>query len=142
MLVTTSKRESSFPLAATTALKCVVCKRAFDFTTGEAAIVLRHVAYYYDLVHDGECLERALDWIFVEPGYDCAAFGRDQERLRIVRAGNRWALVEHADGWCRLEVIARQDEWEDEPGGLEFPEQRARLATGRGKLARQHVLSV
>src|SRR5262249_15293152 len=94
MFVTTSKRESSFPSAPATALKCVVCKRPFDFTSGEAAIVLRHVAYYYDLVHDGACLEQALDWIFVEPGYDCAAFGRDLERRSIVRAGNAWALVE------------------------------------------------
>lgn len=142
MPVTTSKRESSFPLTGATRLKCVVCKRGFDFTSGESAIVLRHVAYYYDLAHDGECLMRALEWIFVEPDYDCAAFARDQQRLRILRAGNSWALVEHADGWCWLELIARDADWEDEPGGLEFPEQRDRVAVRQARLARQHVLSV
>jgi hypothetical protein len=139
--VTASKRRSTPPLAATTTLKCVVCKRGFDFTAGEVAIVLRHVAYYYDFAHEGECLARALDLIFPEPDYDCAAFGLDQERLRVVRAERDWALVEHADGSCRLEVIAREAGWEDEPGAAEFPEQRAATVTRRGRLARQHVLT-
>lgn len=142
MTVTTSKRHSSPLLEGTTDMKCVVCRREFDFASGESAIVLRHVAYYYDFAHDGQCLARALDWIFPEPDYDCAAFSSDQERLRVLGAGRCWALVEHADGSCRLEVIARAAGWEDEPGGAEFPEQRARLTTGRGRLARQHVLSV
>lgn len=141
MLVTTSRHDSTHSLVVTTALKCVVCKREFNFTAGESAIVLNHVAYYYDFVHEGQCLARALDWIFPEPGYDGAAFARDQERLRIVRAERGWALVEHADGSCRLEVIARESGWEDEPGGAEFPEQRARRLTGKGRLARHHVLS-
>ena len=142
MFVTTSKRDSAPTLSTTTELKCVVCKRGFDFSAGDAAIVLRHVAYYYDFAHEGKCLARALDWIFPEPDYDCAAFSRDQERLRILGAGRCWALVEHADGSCRLEVIAREAGWEDEPGGAEFPEQRARTTAGRGRLARQHVVSV
>jgi hypothetical protein len=139
--VTTPKRHSVPPIAATTTLKCVVCKRAFDFTAGEVAIVLRHVAYYYDFAHEGDCLARALDLIFPEPDYDCAAFGVDQERLRVVRAERDWALVEHADGSCRLEVIAREAGWEDEPGGAEFPERRPATLARRGRLARQHVRS-
>jgi hypothetical protein len=110
-------------VSATTALKCVVCKREFDFNAGESAIVLRHVAYYYDFAHDGQCLARALELIFPEPDYDCAAFSCDLERLRILGAGRCWALVEHADGASRLEAISREAGWEDEPGGAEFPEQ-------------------
>ena len=128
-------------MLATTGLKCFVCKRPFDFTAGESAIVLHHVAYYYDFVHAGQCLAVALDLIFPEPDYDGAAFGPDQERLRIVGAERGWALVEHADGSVRLEVIARETGWENEPGGAEFPEKRARRASGQGRLARQHVLS-
>jgi len=141
VLVTTSKPHSAPPLATTTTLKCVVCHRQFDFTAGEVAIVLRHVAYYYDFAHEGECLARALDSIFPEPDYDCAAFGLDQERLRVVGAERGWALVEHADGSCQLEVIAREAGWEAEPGGAEFPEQRTVRPTRRGRLARQHVVS-
>ena len=139
MPVTTSQHHSTPRVAATTELQCVVCKRRFDFTAGEAAVVLRHVAYYYDFAHEGQCLARALEWIFPEPDYDCAAFSQDQERLHIVRTERDWALVEHADGSCRLEVIAREAGWETEPGGAEFPERRARMTTGRSRLARQHV---
>jgi len=139
--VTTTKPTSAPPLAATTTLNCVVCHQTFDFAAGEVAIVLRHVAYYYDFAHEGECLARALDLIFPEPDYDCAAFGLDQERLRVVSAERGWALVEHADGSCRLEVIAREAGWEEEPGAAEFPEQRTVRPTRRGRLARQHVVS-
>lgn len=139
MPVTTSNPNATPPLVVTAELKCVVCKRGFDFIGGEVAIVLRHVAYYYDFAHDGQCLATALDWIFPEPGYDGAAFGLDQARLRIVRAERGWALVEHADGSYRLEVIARELGWENEPGGAEFPEHRTRLASRNVRLARQHV---
>jgi len=126
-----------------TPLRCLVCGRPFDFDSGESAIVLRHVAYYYDFVHDRQCLTSALERIFPEPGYDCAAFGCDRERIRVVRArpldarapGQRGqvyattsveslrycALIEHADGGCRLEQIVREAELADEPGGAEFP---------------------
>jgi hypothetical protein len=133
------------------ALQCVVCGRAFDFAAGEAAVVLRHVAYGYDFVHDGPCLAAARAWIFAEPGYDVAAFGRDPERRRVLaadpadgwaavvpetparRAAGRpvrfeplrwWALVEHRDGTRRVEGVVRDDEWLDEPGGAELPEAR------------------
>ena len=107
--VTTSQHHSTPRVAATTELQCVVCKRRFDFTAGEAAVVLRHVAYYYDFAHEGR-VSGACTGAGSSPshGYDCAAFSQDQERLRIVRAERDWALVEHADGWCRLEVIARE----------------------------------
>jgi len=67
-------------------LRCVVCKRPFQFTRGEAAVVLRHVAYYYDFAHAGRCLAAAFEQIFPEPGYDCAAFGPDHERARVLCA--------------------------------------------------------
>src|SRR5215831_6015096 len=37
-------------------LHCVVCQQAFDFAAQEAALVLRHVAYGYDSVHDTPAL--------------------------------------------------------------------------------------
>ena len=142
---TISEQRSQRPLERATQLQCVVCKRGFDFASGEAAIVLRHVAYYYDFVHAGNCLSVALDWVFVEPGYDSAEFGPDRERVGILRAEpdeirqtsgiasseplRYRALVEHSDGSCWLEVIVRQVGWEAEPGGAEFPEERATLCT-------------
>jgi len=143
--MTISEQRSQRPLGRAPQLQCLVCKREFDFASGETAIVLRHVAYYYDFVHAGTCLATALDSIFVEPGYDVAAFAPDRERNRILRAEptdtqrakavqssepvQYAALVEHADGSCWLEVIVRQVGWEAEPGGAEFPEERATVCT-------------
>jgi len=134
-----------------TLLRCIVCKGAFDFAAGETATVLRHIAYGYDFAHAGACLATALDWIFVEPGYDCPAFSVGRERVRILRtapadgwaavvpnspeqrlAGSFvsfealqcWALVEHSDGSRWVEGLIRDPEWQDEPGGAEFPEAR------------------
>jgi hypothetical protein len=131
------------------ALCCVRCRRPFDFAAGEAALVLRHVAYGHDFVHDGPCLVAVREWLFAEPGYDCAAFGRDAERRRVLasaaadgwaaalperpgrclaaRSGRFeplrwWALVELRDGTRRVEGIVRDDDWLDEPGGAMFPE--------------------
>ena len=67
-------------------MHCIVCKRPFDFAAGETARVLHHIAYYYDFAHDGDCLTTALEWIFVEPGYDRPAFGLSHERVRVIRA--------------------------------------------------------
>jgi hypothetical protein len=133
---------------ATDTLRCVVCRRPFAFASGDAALVLRHTAYGYDFVHDGPCLATAQEWLFLEPGYDRAAFGRDPERRRILEASPAtgwsavlanadqglagqaarleplrwWVLVEHRDGTQRVEGLVRDDEWLDEPGGAEFPE--------------------
>ena len=130
-------------------LRCVVCHAVFKFTELESALVLRHVAYGYDFVHEGACLDTACERIFPEPGYDCAAFGRDPERRRVLGvssaegwaailpnpavqiAGGQpvrfeslryWALVEHQDGSKRMEGLVRDEMWLDEPGGAEFPE--------------------
>jgi hypothetical protein len=110
---------------------------------------LRHVAYGYDLVHAGLCLTEACEWIFPEPDYDCAAFGRDPERRRVldvataegwaavvpnpperVIAGQPvrfeplqyWALVERQDGSRSMEGLVRDELWRDEPGAAEFLE--------------------
>ena len=128
-------------------LSCVTCHKAFDFDAGETAVVLRHVAYSYDLAHDGACLTAANTRLFVEPGFDTAAFGSDPERVRILQvapadgwfaarpetplhvlAGRLirfeplrwWALVERADGTRRFEGLARDPEWDAAEGGLEF----------------------
>jgi hypothetical protein len=45
----------------TSALRCIVCCVPFDFAAGETAVVLRHVAYGCDFVHDGPCLGAACD---------------------------------------------------------------------------------
>jgi hypothetical protein len=76
-------------------LRCVVCGHAFDFAAGESAVVMRHVAYGHDFVHDGRCLAIARDLLFAEPGYDSAALGRDPQRRRILDAGPAagWAAV-------------------------------------------------
>jgi hypothetical protein len=132
-------------------LRCLVCRQPFDFEGDEAAVVLRHVAYGHDFAHDGPCLAAARERLFPEPGYDCAAFGRDPERRRVVGAAAAaswaavlptaperladgqavrlellrcWVLVEHADGARRMEGLLRDEEWLDEPGGAEFPEAR------------------
>jgi hypothetical protein len=137
--------------APAVALQCVVCGRPFDFAAGEAAVVLRHVAYGYDFVHDGACLAAARELIFAEPGYDVPAFGRDPERRRVLAAESAdgwaavepetparreagrpvrfeplrwWALVEHQDGSRHVEGVVRDEEWLDEPGGAELPEAR------------------
>ena len=136
-------------LPVTPALRCIVCCVPFDFAAGETAVVLRHVAYGYDFVHDGPCLATACERIFPEPDYDCAAFGRDPERRRLIEvtaaegwsavlpntrerfgAGppvhfeplRYWAVVEHADGSRSMEGVVRDELWLDEPGGAEFPE--------------------
>jgi hypothetical protein len=159
MTTTTPERALSFTSTSATPVtslpsatpvtqpRCVTCGRAFDFEAGESAVVLRHVAYGYDLAHDGACLTAANDRLFLEPGFDGAAFGADPERTRIVQiapadgwfaarpetprqvlAGRLlrfeplrwWALVERDDGTRRVEGLARDSEWDDADGGLEF----------------------
>ena len=70
-------------------------RRGLDFAAGKSAVVLRHVAYGHDFVHDGRCLATARELLFAEPGYDCAALGRDPERRRVLDAGPGagWAAV-------------------------------------------------
>jgi hypothetical protein len=133
-------------------LRCLSCGRAFDFEAGESAIVVRHVAYGYDFAHAGACLDAALEQIFVEPGYDGAAYARDPQRRRVVginqpdgwsavlpESAERilsgspfrfeplrfWALVEHRDGSTRVEGVTQDEEWLDEPGSAEFVEARS-----------------
>ena len=149
-------------------LGCVVCHEPFDFINGEIAVVLRHVAYGYDFTHAGSCLETALEWIFVEPGYDTAAFSLDTERKRILsttpadgwaavmpeapervlggssvrfEALSTWALVEHVDGSRRLEGIIRDADLEGEPGGARFPEAGLRPSIGYASPADQRSAS-
>jgi hypothetical protein len=134
---------------STSALRCVVCQQPFLFEAGVSALILRHAAYGYDFVHDDPCLAAALERIFPEPGYDCAAFGRDRQRRRVLGVAPAegciavlarvpeatvvglgvhtepllcWALVEHQDGTTYIEGVVRDVEWLDEPGGAEFPE--------------------
>jgi len=132
-------------------VRCLSCGRVFDFEAGETATVLRHVAYGYDFAHAGACLEAALEQIFVEPGYDGAAYARDTERRQVLGTNQPdgwsavlpesaerilsgspfrfeplrfWALVEHRDGSTRVEGVTRDEEWLDEPGSAEFVEAR------------------
>jgi len=129
-------------LSTTFELRCVVCRGAFDFAAGETALVLRHVAYGHDFVHDGACATAASELIFPEPGFDCAAFARDPERQRVLSsapaegwtacvltsAGRAvrsqplqcWVLVARCDGTTTMEGLMRDAEWLDEPGGAEF----------------------
>jgi hypothetical protein len=129
-------------------LRCIVCHEPFDFASGETAIVLRHIAYGHDFVH-ARHESIALDWIFVEPGYDRAEFSHDPRRARVlgvappdgwaavmpetperIAAGyvarfetlRLWTLMEYGDGSRHLEGLVRDPEWESEPGGAEFPE--------------------
>jgi hypothetical protein len=132
-------------------VKCFVCKQPFDFATGESAVILRHIAYGYDFVHDGACLAAARELIFVEPGFDRPAFSSDGQRARMIAASPApcwaavlpnaieraeagdpvsveplqfWAVVEYRDGSKHREGVIRDPEWLDEPGGAEFPEAR------------------
>ena len=120
-------------------------------------MVLHHVAYGYDFAHRGDCEARALAAIFPEPGYDCAAFAHDPERVSVlaisppngwtavrpaqIAQGSKdlrfeplrlWALIEYRDGSRRFEGVVRDDEWLDEPGGAEFPESRPGQARAIG----------
>jgi hypothetical protein len=139
-------------------LRCVICRRPFAFAAGEAAVVLRHTAYGHDFAHEGPCLAAARALLFLEPGYDRAAFGRDPERRLVLAAAPAarwtavlaaptggfagpavrleplrwWALVEFRDGTRRVEGLARDDAWRDEPGGAEFP---AAAGGGRALIA-------
>jgi hypothetical protein len=130
-------------------LRCVTCRRAFDFQAGDEALVLRHVSYGYDFVHDSACLNTATELMFPEPGYDCEAFYRDLERQRVLgvapadrwaaivpaSGGNVvrrepllcWALVEYRDGTISMEGLIRDNEWRDEPGGAEFAKNVRRI---------------
>jgi len=115
-------------------LHCIVCRTAFDFAADEAALILRHVAYGFDFVHDGACAAAAAEMIFPEPGFDCAAFARDPERRRVLRTASAegwracergeplrcWVLVERRDGTTTMEALIRDGEWLAEPGGAEF----------------------
>jgi hypothetical protein len=132
-------------------LRCIVCHRPFEFALGQAAIVLKHIAYGYDFTHEGVCEAAARSWICVDPDYDRPAFGSDGTRTRVlsvstadrwmvalpnapdvVEAGHPvsyeplslWALVEYRDGSRKMEGIIRSPEWGTEPGGAEFPEAR------------------
>src|SRR5207237_3279452 len=125
------------------------CRRPFDFAAGETALVLRHVAYGFDFVHDHDCLSAAQALIFAEPGYDCAAFARDPERRRVVNASDAsgwtavlpdsaeqalacqpvhseplrcWAHVEYQDGSRSTEGNVRDAEGLGEPGSAQVPE--------------------
>jgi hypothetical protein len=123
----------SFIVMHAPVLHCVICRRGFDFQAGDAPVVLRHVAYGYDFVHDGACFSSATELMFPEPGFDCEAFVRDPERRRLLSvapangwlAARRepllcWVLVEYGDGTTSMEGVIRDDEWLDEPGGAEF----------------------
>ena len=130
-------------------LRCIVCKKPFDFAIGQTALILKHIAYGYDFVHEGRCLATAREWIFAEPDFDRPAFSTDGQRVRILRIANAtgwsavspaapeqilagspvlfdpvfcWAVVEYSDGSRHLEGIVRAAEWLNEPGGAEFPE--------------------
>jgi hypothetical protein len=132
-------------------LRCIVCRKPFDFAAGEVAVILKHIAYGYDFAHDGRCVAHARQWLFVEPGYDRPAFSTDGQRTRVVRTASAegwsailpksreeaeagepvseeplqcWALVEYRNGTRRLEGIIRAAAWLNEPGGAEFPEAR------------------
>src|SRR5437868_5710716 len=74
-------------------MRSVVCHTPFDFAAGQAAIVLKHIAYGYDFAHSGACEATAREWIFVEPGYDRPAFSTDGQRMRILR-------ISSAAGWA------------------------------------------
>jgi hypothetical protein len=109
-------------------LRCVACAQALDVQSGGAAVILRHVAYAFGFVHQGACEAAALDSVFVEPGYDCAAYAHDRQRRRLLAAKAaddlRWcAVVEYADGSERTENIVWDTEWLDEPGAAEFVSQ-------------------
>jgi hypothetical protein len=147
-----SQLEASRPIhLPAVELYCAVCHQSFDFERGESAVVLKHIAYGYDYVHDGKCLETALDWIFVEPGYDRPAFRKDAERERIlctyspedwsavlpnapeqVLAGDPvsferllcWAVICYRDGSQHVEGLVRQADLLEETGAAEFPEAR------------------
>jgi hypothetical protein len=110
-------------------MRCVTCHQEFDFAAGQTAVVLRHVAYGYDFVHPGICEERALRMIFVEPGFDSAAFAHDAIRARVLAVlgipgqSEVHAVIENRDGSRQLERISRDPEWADEPGAAEFARQ-------------------
>jgi hypothetical protein len=141
----------SRPLETQTVLRCVVCHKPFDFAAGQTALVLKHIAYGYDFVHDGKCVAAAREWLFVEPGYDRPAFSTDGTRVRILRVSDAegwavalpsapeqvlagtpvlyepvacWAMVEYVDGSRHLEGVIRAPELQNEPGAAEFPEAR------------------
>ena len=132
-------------------LRCLICRQPFDFKAHEAPVVLRHVAYGYDFAHPGRCLAAAQELLFPEPGYDCAAFGPDPVRRRVLELSSAggwaavvpntaeqilagrpvqfeplryWALVERADGSRSREGIVWDAMWLAEPGGAEFPAAR------------------
>lgn len=124
-------------------LRCVTCRRAFDFQAGDEALVLRHISYGYDFVHDGACWTTATELMFPEPGFDCEAFVRDPERRRVVNVAPAdgwvaarseplrcWVVVEYRDGTTSMEGLLRDDEWLDEPGGAEFAASVQRIRVG------------
>ena len=135
-------------LEATCRLRCIVCRSFFDFTVGETALVVRHVAYGYHFVHDGACLTAATEWIFPEPGFDCAAFARDPAQRRVCSVASPdgwaavstmtghppiaeplrcWVMLEHRDGTTSIEGVIRDDEWLNEAGGAEFARKVIRM---------------
>jgi hypothetical protein len=84
----TTKLEAEYVIVTSHLLRCVVCRAAFDFAAGEAALLLQHVAYGCDFVHDGTCAAAAAESIFPEPGFDCAAFARAPERRRVLSSAS------------------------------------------------------
>src|SRR5207237_7941465 len=76
-------------------LRCIVCHKPFDFASGPTALILKHIAYGYDFVHDGLCLATAKEWIFAEPDYDRPMFSTDGTRVRILRVASAvgWSAV-------------------------------------------------
>jgi hypothetical protein len=92
-------------------LHCVVCRTAFDFPAGEAALVLRHVAYGFDFVHDGACAAAAAEMLFPEPGFDCAAFARDPQRGRVLSSvsADGWSLCERREPLHCWVLVERRD---------------------------------
>jgi hypothetical protein len=108
-------------------MRCVICRQQFDFSAGQTAVVLRHVAYGYDFVHAGICEAAAMSIIFPEPGFDCAAFAHDATRARVLAilgpftATDVHAVIEYRDGSRHVERITRDSDWRDEPGAAEFP---------------------
>ena len=121
---------------AALSLRCLICRRAFDFAGGDTAVIVKHVAYANDFVHEGACLDSALETIFPEPGYDGAAFSRDPRRASVLRTESAdgwvavlggtivpliaWAVVQYRDGTLHMEGVARERAWADEPGAAEF----------------------
>jgi hypothetical protein len=146
-VLATNRIENNDRPESDTGLRCVVCRRAFQFGVDDAPHIVRHICYGYDFVHGGECRLTAESTLFAEPGYDCAAFGPDPDRRRLTGLISprgwtailppnshtaecgldpiwSWALVEGKNGVIRVEGLIRDQDWQDGPGSFYFPEAR------------------